>query len=274
MKTIFTFLLIQSFIYTIEAQNFLNGSFENNTANICLFNIGNASFNANMMDVRGIGDMQTLDIFYFTACPLYGTAQHGDFCSSLENTFDSTTSTALSLKLADTLLSGQAYTFCYYDKGQAGAGAGPVEIGLSSNDSTFGTLVYTSPLIDSVWTQRTVSFTAPLNGSYITARYKVSNVYNGMFIDNFGMCTPTSTSNLSTEKENYKLYPNPASTELNILLLKNEHLKSVSIMNQLGQIKYSSKDESIINMSGLANGLYYIQIETDKTTYNTMFMKY
>jgi len=118
-----------------------------------------------------------------------------------------------------------------------------------------------------------VSFTSPLTGSYVTARYKISNVYDGMFIDNFGPCTPSNVEDLNVKGSSLKIYPNPVSATLNIELPQNEKLISVMILNQLGQMQYAAQNKYSLNTSAFANGLYYIEIKTDKSSFKSKFLK-
>ena len=74
------------------------------------------------------------------------------------------------------------------------------------------------------------------------------------------------TSVLSTEKKNleeeFYIYPNPATNQINIQL-NNSFLQQVSIFNNLGQlVKISEK--AIINTSNLSKGIYFIKVKTNK----------
>ncbi len=64
-------------------------------------------------------------------------------------------------------------------------------------------------------------------------------------------------------KTSFSLYPNPASSHLTIHLSNGLILQHVYLYNSLGQlIKTSHK--SILDVSNLSNGLYFIQVETSK----------
>jgi hypothetical protein len=143
-QLLFLFLLI-GFSSNIYGQTFLNGSFEINNATYCMINnIKNAQFNLLMNNVRGIGEAETIDIFYDKICPSYGSAQSGHYFVSVENNGkDSTQSTIISLKLTDPLQNGMPYNFFFYDK-SINLGNNSVKIGVSNTDSTFGTLIYTT----------------------------------------------------------------------------------------------------------------------------------
>lgn len=274
MKRLLFLFLPLSFASTLYGQTFLNGSFENNTALNCMFDINNATFNTVMTNVKGIGELQTLDIFSFNNCPGFNAAQSGNFFVSLENTSDSTKSTAISLKLSDTLQIGNTYSFCFYDRGIS-PGVGPIEIGICNNDSSFGSVIYTSPPANTVWTQRTVSFTAPLTGSYITARYKHGPPpYNGILIDNFGICLGTGINDTFSNENIYQIFPNPTTTELNIQLTQNSSdLQFIRILSSHGQELFKSENTNKINVASFANGFYILEIRIFNKSYFSKFLK-
>jgi len=254
-RLLFLFLLI-SVAPTIYGQTFLNGSFETNIATNCMINnITNAQFDSLMVNVRGIGATETIDIYYDTDCPFYGAAQSGHYFVSVENNSnDSTQSTAISLKLADTLQAGNNYSFCFYDKSIA-LGYDSIQIGVSNTDSTFGTLIYTTPSVDTVWTERNVNFTSPLTGKYITVKYGgVSG--GGAFVDNFGVCSENGIDG-QTDIEKLKIFPNPFTNQLILTLSNNE--QSTIILYDLSSRKLLQQtftNTTNINTEQLAKGMY------------------
>ena len=264
LKRLYFLFLLISFAPTIYGQTFLNGSFENNTVTNCIIDIDNSTFDSVMTNVKGIGELQSLDIFYFNDCPLFNSAQSGNYFVSLENTFDSTKSTAVSIKLSDTLQIGNPYSFCFFDRGLT-LGVGPIEIGICNNDSSFGSLIYTSPTADTAWTQRTVSFNAPLTGNYITARYKHSPPpYNGVLIDNFHLCSATGISENNFGNE-LLLFPNPTFGNFSIDLGRNYNSVRITIIDLNGKVILSSNyhESQLLNFK-LAEpaGLYLLMIES------------
>ncbi len=264
-KTAFLFFLFFLNIGWSIAQSFLNGSFENCSLTTCQTSLNNATYNSHMTDVTGFGVLETLDIFYDIDCFSYGTAQNGHYYTSVEKT-NNPISTAIALKLSSTLLIGQVYSFSFYDKSLFTMG-GPIEIGISANDSTFGTLIYTTPNqapID-VWTQRNVSFTAPLTGQYITARYKISNGFNGVFIDNFHGLTLDLHENILEDE--VSIYPNPSDGIFN-LSVTNE--TEIEIYESVGNCIYKTKASNqtvIIDLSREAKGFYFVKLTDEKKTF-------
>lgn len=74
-------------------------------------------------------------------------------------------------------------------------------------------------------------------------------------------------------KDNVKIYPNPASDKLNIIV-NDEVIKSIEVLDITGKIVISiNHDTRIIDISKLYNGIYTATIYTDKKIYQTKFVK-
>ena len=88
---------------------------------------------------------------------------------------------------------------------------------------------------------------------------------NGTYAENSGQVKIFDLSAiLSTNdyvRTEFKVYPNPASDEINIQLNNGLELQRVNLYNALGQIVASS-NELNIDVSHLNSGLFYIQIVT------------
>lgn len=77
----------------------------------------------------------------------------------------------------------------------------------------------------------------------------------------------------SVLSENIKLYPNPTTSTLNFDS-KGLEVNSIMISDVTGKvIKSISSVSNTIDVSSLVNGLYIIQIQTDKGIYNSKFIK-
>jgi hypothetical protein len=69
------------------------------------------------------------------------------------------------------------------------------------------------------------------------------------------------------------LYPNPVS---DILKIENNNgflIKSIKLYNSLGQLVLEKNEGNQIDVSGLANALYLVEIETDKGVVTKKIMK-
>lgn len=70
-------------------------------------------------------------------------------------------------------------------------------------------------------------------------------------------------SNNDFVSQNFNIYPNPTSDIININLENDLILKQVTIYNNLGQI-VKTATENVIDVSHLAKGLYFLEVNTDK----------
>ncbi len=257
-KLTFLFLLILM-TSSSYSQVFLNGSFENNFVSNCLINnITNAQFDSVMSNVRGIGSIETIDIIYDTDCPLFEAAQDGNYFVSVENnSLDSNLFTALSLAIADTLFIGNFYQFSFYDKAFIYL-CDSVQIGVSNTDSTFGSLIYTSPLIDTVWTERIVQFTSPITANYITV--KMGSLFSGAFVDHFGTSSLSSVHSQIGLKE-ATLFPNPFSSQL-ICTTSFAEQAEITFFDFFGRLllKQTFYDSIHLNTEDFESGIYFYQV--------------
>ncbi|HEX8016257.1 MAG TPA: T9SS type A sorting domain-containing protein [Flavobacterium sp.] len=93
-----------------------------------------------------------------------------------------------------------------------------------------------------------------------------------------GKTDSSDTDNLSTEtKDNVQLYPNPVTNELTVSAL-NEVISEVIISDSMGKTvkKQSFRSQNSIekiNVSGLAQGLYFVKVMSDKNTYLSKLIK-
>ena len=81
---------------------------------------------------------------------------------------------------------------------------------------------------------------------------------------NIGNIDPPLGVNDNSEnlEKSISLYPNPANRVVNIDLPNNVQLKSVRILNEIGQL-INVYNTSTFNVEDLSNGMYFLQIETD-----------
>jgi hypothetical protein len=81
----------------------------------------------------------------------------------------------------------------------------------------------------------------------------------------FNVTIGPSLSTNDFNKESFKVYPNPVSNTLYFNNDTNTLISKVIIFNQLGQIVLTSNEkiDSGINVSELANGIYFAKLSTD-----------
>lgn len=79
------------------------------------------------------------------------------------------------------------------------------------------------------------------------------------------LANPTFVSNKTLENE-IAIYPNPFQTTVNIVHDDNIHIRSIEVLNSIGQNVYrvDSPAERVITLSDLSKGMYLLQIDTDK----------
>lgn len=226
---IFFLLLLYSSSY---GQSFLNGDFEINSAGIDQINLSNADFNAFMPDCFGFGPIENLDII--TSSTYSGGPKNGNWYVGLTGGGTD----LLSLKLSIPLIAGNSYTICFYDKKDVNFISLPIEIGLSTSNNSFGSLVYTasSSAVESIWTHRQFTFIAPIGGQYITVRQQGS-VSNWVQVDSFSLdaCeTGIEMPNVFT--------PNNDGINDNFIPIKYEEIVTANlrILNRWGQELYYS----------------------------------
>ena len=75
--------------------------------------------------------------------------------------------------------------------------------------------------------------------------------------------TTTGVENQSLASSNVQIYPNPAKDNLNILLTGSAKIKSVELMNTIGQTLANTNDANL-SLSSYPNGVYFVKV-TDMT---------
>jgi len=74
---------------------------------------------------------------------------------------------------------------------------------------------------------------------------------------------------------NLQVYPNPATTEVNLTIPNNETIESIKIYNQNGQLikQITKPDKTSISVSDLNTGLYFIRADCKTTRYLSKLIK-
>ena len=119
--------------------------------------------------------------------------------------------------------------------------------------------IFVSPPVPCVTTAKLIN---PNQGQGTIVRSK-SNITNNRVNGAIGISGTNERSDLS-------IYPNPAATEVTIYLGRSYANCTADIMNAMGQQVRSEKllsAENKINISSLANGVYYIKVKNDNKLY-------
>ncbi len=179
------FNLIMCFMILVRGlfcQNFVNGNFENTTATGDQINLSNTALNEMLPGVTSFGSYGDVDIIR--------SADYGGSGAQSQQWYLGITgggTDIIAITLTKPLVEGKRYTISFYDRKHSGYPAHPIQIGLSENNSSFGTAVYTgkdAPVLN-VWTKRTFTFTAKENSNFITVQMPVGGLYDWANIDNF-----------------------------------------------------------------------------------------
>lgn len=168
----------------------VNGSFETNTAPSTVFNPFNAVFNSYMSSVNAYGIREGIDIQ--TIGSGYGLAPVDGIWKVSPASDANGTNEELAMALSSPLMTGSGYDLSFYMEAlhSGGFNGGHVEIGASTSDSSFGTLVYTSADTVDAWTPVSTSFMAPNAATHLTVRVD-TDVSGWVGLDNFVLTAST-----------------------------------------------------------------------------------
>jgi hypothetical protein len=61
---------------------------------------------------------------------------------------------------------------------------------------------------------------------------------------------------------NFSVFPNPASTAVNVELANNKIAESITLINSIGQVLKTKNNSNIINVSEIPNGVYYLEVRS------------
>lgn len=78
------------------------------------------------------------------------------------------------------------------------------------------------------------------------------------------------------DKSNFRVYPNPVSEELNIAAEVNYPVTKANIYSITGQLLHAfstNQNETTVNVAGLAPGIYFLEIQSDRGTERQKFIK-
>ncbi|MBI5708498.1 MAG: PEP-CTERM sorting domain-containing protein [Armatimonadetes bacterium] len=170
-----------------SANMILNGDFESNSASGDMYNLSNGGFTSTMSNTTGYGSGGELDIMTTST---YGFApQSGSWKVGMATGIGTD---AFSFDLSGSILNGTSYTLSFYAAATTAIrpGTGPVDIGISTSATSFGTQVYTTGtgISGSGWQYFTTTFTAGINASYLTVQCApTGGDISWIHVDNFSL---------------------------------------------------------------------------------------
>ena len=160
-------------------------------------------------------------------------------------------------------------------------GAEKFKVGISSGATTtdvtlLSTGVITTPS-DATWAEYTYTVPASFDGQEVYFSINcVSPDQFGFAVDDFKVTTGT----LSTEnffKSNFAVYPNPATSVLNITSNANAAINAASITDINGRtvktVSLNAVSEAQINISDLTAGVYFLNVTSDAGTGTSKIVK-
>lgn len=118
---------------------------------------------------------------------------------------------------------------------------------------------------DTVYQHSVSSFTVPSTGIYYIGfhAYSDPDMWQ-ILIDDIAVGVGVNVNDINNDKS-LSIYPNPVKNELNINSVSE--LRSVKVLNAVGQIIFDTKvigNSYKINTSSYKNGIYFVQIESEK----------
>ncbi len=92
------------------------------------------------------------------------------------------------------------------------------------------------------------------------------------FFNAHSLCDISVGFDREKSRQEIKLYPNPASSEIRLNLLPTNNYNIV-IYNSVGQVMIQAHNQQQIDVSGLSGGIYLVKISYEEGTHNLMFIK-
>lgn len=225
--------LIALFICQLQAQNFVNGDFETNSAHGDQINLTHAALNAMLPGVKSFGSYGDVDIITSNTYGQSGAQNKNWYIALTGGKTD-----IVSLELTVALQRGKKYSISYYDRKTDGYQATPLQMGLSDKDNEFGTIIYTGTENPehNKWKKREFTFIAPINGKYITVQMPQGALGDWVNIDNFSF-----TDNNNKDME----VPCPTSITINSSTLQIKKGASVTLTANGSAEIYWSNNQNI-----------------------------
>ncbi len=246
MKSFILFFLFCFLFHSADAQNFLNGSFENNTA------VFDTTFEASQLSdyipyANGISG--TFSLIHSDS--LCGAAIDGSwFLQGFKNKVSQFT-----LELDTEVIAGNSYQISGWFRECLDLGGLPlIYFGSSQNDSTSGGIEgIISNIPDGVWSFQTISFIPIVNGKYISFTINTEPGYTQM--DGLNLANVTGISQINSVKS--ESFPNPFTDHATIQfnLLKTSAI-SLLVYEMNGKLI-----KTILANEILSSGIHYANFE-------------
>jgi len=180
------------------------------------------------------------------------------------------------------LFANQTYNLEFYTKAQAPSYPESLKVHLSEAPFSMATL--SNPIInlpnitDTVFTLYSASFNVNDAGS--GSYYLAFNVYSGLdgwnlYLDDISVTGGNFIENINVQAS-LKIYPNPSKDEIYVELSNDSNSGTVKIFNMQGQLLKAVNTtgiKTVIDISYMNKGVYYISYENDSHTIQSKFIK-
>ncbi len=244
------------------AQSIMNGGFESNTAGgTSRYNLNNISFNYYMSDVTSFGGSSAEGDIIHTSSS-YGNPRSGSYCLGMVG---GPNEDSIALHLSCPLTSGNSYTLTFYVYRSTSFSSivDTSYIGVSTSNTTFGTQVgvVVPASTTASWQQRTITFTAPNNGQYITICGKTSGVNSWRWFDDFSLSVasplplPTITAHPSNTSVLTSGNTTLSATAINGYAYQWQVSTGGSYSNISNSGVYSNATTSTLSITGATSGM-------------------
>lgn len=107
----------------------------------------------------------------------------------------------------------------------------------------------------------------------LTVPFEVADIQVNATFDIISAVDSALINGNHTALQDVKLYPNPTNGMLNVQLPQGVELENAAFYNTLGQKVLQTDVQLVWNVSGLAEGMYYLKLKTSKGTVNLKFTK-
>jgi hypothetical protein len=153
----------------------LNGGFEQTTAVGCDYNLTNASLSERLAHAIGFGTAEEIDLLKNPAgCSPSGPPHSGEVLIAVHSQTTGGPFDAVAMELASPVVAGASYQLTFFGRSnleniQLDRNR-PIDIGLSNDPNSFGTLVLQGTPTLETWQEFTGTVIAPHSATYLTLR--------------------------------------------------------------------------------------------------------
>jgi hypothetical protein len=271
-----TGLCLYFFFFCIQhlaAQNLiLNGSFENNSAQSSTgILVHAADFDSLISDVFFIQRDLLLIANDGSTCI---TAKDGNWMIGESNL---NVSGIFGFTLSQPLFKDHIYQLTFSDQSCVAnfGGSRWIDIGLSNNKESFGDIIaHITTGFDTLWTDQSITFSPSIDKTFLTVKLleEIMTSEGGLHTDNFSL-TELNTGISEVEIDSFQLFPNPVSTEVQIVYHTPPSAKQATLEifdingKEIFNVHLQKNQQAItLDLSCYAAGMYLLRLITDDKT--------